>query len=479
MKTLPFAGRLLGCLLLIAGLASPAQADEPTGEIVEVKGPFFKITLAEPAALKVGAQGEIQTDDRTIPFLITSASDAYLVGRANGYEAQVGQKVRFAEPPIDFTRWVGKPLEVILSTGRQLDGVVLKEVATDEAGLPKALQVEMPDSGQSARLSLSTIAKISHAGETILEAANDPAADAAERNGDDKRPARRMSAKEEKQARWLELAKSNKISPWPAFTDEDREADIENEKKIAAELKKQIPNLALHETKYFLLFSTASENDLELISRYLDAMHVFVSKLYRVVPMKVFKGKLPVYIFSQKEEFLLHEQTVANNDATGFGGMCHWDKNRAYYTCYILKNPADFAHLLVNQTSFAELWAYKSHHNVPVWFRQGLADYIAMEVVPASQRTQKSRQEGIEAMQKSGSLNGLLDRSDRQDGDYGNSSLLVEYLIRQDNIKFVELLDLMKAGMKFDEAIQKSYGQTKEELITAFGRSIGFPDLRP
>jgi hypothetical protein len=43
----------------------------------------------------------------------------------------------------------------------------------------------------------------------------------------------------------------------------------------------------------------------------------------------------------------------------------------------------------------------------------------------------------------------------------------------------VRLIESLKEGMKWEEALRDAYGSTSDELLAHYGRRIGVPDLRP
>ncbi|GAA4442169.1 hypothetical protein [Bremerella cremea] len=502
----------IGGLLLAAAVSLAADL---RGQISEVKGPYFKISTTDATGLKVGSKGVVEAtvDGQTkeVPFVVTVVADGYVVGQSQDHAATVGEAVRFLPEPVDFDRLLDEIIDVQLTTGRQMDGITLKEVAKDNQGNPVALIAQVSGTGLTTRLSMSTVESITYLGRPYYKASNSADDDNAADDNDageamsadndrssgsssgpprtrkqilEERAAKKaeeLAAKnKEKNEKWLALAERNRVRPWPEFTKEECEATTKKEKEIAEELKAEVPNLSLYETKYFLVFSNANPPDIASVATHLDTMHQLVSKMYQVDPDKVYKGKLPVYIFANQQQFVYYEQKyMNNNDTEGVAGLCHSMGDRSVVTTYITTNPNNFAHTLVHESSHAETRFYRSGANVPRWFNEGLADYVSLQIVPQASATNSRRKEGIQVLQQTGTLGGLMRKSDIRRDEYGVSSLIIEFLVRTDGEKFVELMDLMKAGMGFEEAIVQSYGASSTELAAAFGQSIGIPQLSP
>lgn len=492
-------------LVLLAPMILFAQ--ETTGEIAEVKGAFFKIHSAQLASLKVGRKGAVQVtvdgESQSFPFAVIAVADDYVVGQANGFEPNVGDKIVFAAPSVDFDRLVDQYITVELSTGRTMEDVTLKEVAKDDDGTPVALLAQVSGAGQTARLSLSTISKVTCLGKVVYESSggtsdddNTPMATMPRPESDSSGPsktrrqilderkakadAEKAKAEKEKYDKWLALAQRNRVRVWPEYTQEQCDEATKREKEIAEKLKEEVPNLSLYETKYFVVFSNANPRDIASVATNLDTMHLLVSKMYQVDPDKVYKGKLPVYIFATKDQFMYYERTyMKNNDPEGAAGICHSSGERTVVTTFIGTNPNEFAHVLVHESSHAEIWAYRSQVGIPSWFNEGLADYVGIKIVPQAPGATGRRKQAMDLLRQTGTLGGLFSKRQIAPVDYGISSLLIEFLVRTDDQKFVDLMDLMKAGMSFDEAIVQSYGASPQDLSAAFGRQIGLPQLMP
>jgi hypothetical protein len=78
-------------------------------------------------------------------------------------------------------------------------------------------------------------------------------------------------------------------------------------------------------------------------------------------------------------------------------------------------------------------------------------------------------------------LGGIID-SDRRNiraDQYGLSSLLVSFLIRNGEERFAKLIDNLKAGLDFREGLIDSYDTTPEQMVQAFGNTLGIANLQP
>jgi hypothetical protein len=61
---------------------------------------------------------------------------------------------------------------------------------------------------------------------------------------------------------------------------------------------------------------------------------------------------------------------------------------------------------------------------------------------------------------------------------YGIASSLVTFLAR-DPGAFAEFVQSIKEGMPVEESLRQAYGVSLQELVAAYGRTVGLPWLQP
>ena len=52
-------------------------------------------------------------------------------------------------------------------------------------------------------------------------------------------------------------------------------------------------------------------------------------------------------------------------------------------------------------------------------------------------------------------------------------------MLRIDSTKYRHFLTHIKEGLSSEEALQKAYGMTREELVRKYGSLAGVPNLQP
>jgi hypothetical protein len=137
--------------------------------------------------------------------------------------------------------------------------------------------------------------------------------------------------------------------------------------------------------------------------------------------------------------------------------------------------------MLVHETSHGFMHRYKTPTVVPSWINEGLADHLGATIVPASTAVARRQQQALERLTRNRTLGGIVGSSKQniRANEYGLSSLLVTFLIRNGEDRFAKLIDNLKAGIDFNESLVASYNTTPEQMIQAFGISIGIGNLQP
>ena len=62
---------------------------------------------------------------------------------------------------------------------------------------------------------------------------------------------------------------------------------------------------------------------------------------------------------------------------------------------------------------------------------------------------------------------------------YGSACSLVAFMIQQKPAGIGEMLELIKEGTEWENALQKVYQCSANQLLFAFGRTLGIPNLQP
>jgi hypothetical protein len=398
-------------------------------------------------------------------------------------------RVAAADPPAEkgntelaetLQKSLGATLNVELKSGVSFVRAKLLRLAFDrKKGVIRTLSIQDYDTGKSTTVGFATVKKIVLDRETIYAAPDGkPPRTAGERRAGEQA----QRASEERQA-WVERAQKHGVKPWPELTKEQHEAAVDEHRKLMDEVSRAMPGMALYETHEFLFFSNIPADQIAPYTAALDAMHDMMCQMYGIKRGEpVWKGKCLVVAFLEKPEFLRFEQTfMKGSEPSSAYGLCHsFGDGRVIISCYRGDKPAEFAHMLVHETSHGFIHRYRTPVSPPSWVNEGMADWIGRALVPQSRAVGLRERQALQIMRQSRSMGGdfLTRKGNIEPWQYGIASSLTDFLIRSDKDAYTRFIQGLKEGLKWPESLEAAYDTRPDELIAAYGQAIGVPDLR-
>ena len=266
---------------------------------------------------------------------------------------------------------------------------------------------------------------------------------------------------------------------WPEQTPEERTA-VEQELKTRVDgWNRQLRfRLNAYETKYFLFFTDIAQTEAHRWARQLDQMYARLAQLFAVENGKnIWRGKAVIIAFQNRHDFENLEKQVYKIDRPA-GGRCHYERNgNVVITFYRFPSDADFARVLVHETTHGFFFRYRTGALIPSWVNEGLAEVMEYELVPAAGLKQASDAEARAHLRLGDALQGFFE--DRINfSQYPVARTLTEFMIRQDKKRYVDFINAIKEGLPWQQALEQRYGVPLPRLVQAYGQSMGVPELK-
>jgi hypothetical protein len=436
-----------------------------------------------------------------------------------------GELCSFADDPLAQTTspatesLVGVSVNVTLQSGKTLKGVVIAEVRPGNIpGTVVKLRVTDAETGAMTILGAAAVAKVTGVdGKELLvfdtpsktlvqpnsaqlaaihQAAEKSAAETpAPRRAKDRATKLKKGGKaevdddvhrKEREAKRIEYFKKTGVWLWPELTEEQQKERVVEQKKYLDKVAKKFStlNMKLYETRHFLFLSDLSPQWVPMYTSCLDAMHNQLCTAYAIKDKdSVWQGKLPVIAFADSLSFEECEKTFFGRSVSGksYQGLAHKSSNGdVVVTCHCGVDPYYFAIVLVHETTHGFNHRYKSAVQLPNWLDEGIAEWSAMSVVQKNTSILHKVQVGLTQAKEQGNLGGdffTVDHIDRW--QYGIATSMVGFLLKSDGKAFRKMLEAIKHGTKWEDALKDAYGVTPAELTTAFGKTVGIPNLHP
>ncbi|QDT29611.1 hypothetical protein Enr10x_49660 [Gimesia panareensis] len=242
-------------------------------------------------------------------------------------------------------------------------------------------------------------------------------------------------------------------------------------------------NMQLYETKYFLFYTDMPAKQVAPYLVKLDKMNEMLGQSFGFKPgHNIWRGKAVVVAFLAKQAFLEFEQEFYKRTETGNAiGLCHSHGNgKVIVSCYRGNDPNFFAAVLVHETAHGYIHRYKSTVPIPTWINEGIADWIAMMVVPSSKEVRFRQTEAAARLRQTHTFGGQFFNNDRLDGwQYGSASAIIQLMLKASPEQFKLFFNGIKEGLTWQDSLQRAYGLTVEQLSQVYGQTIGIPRLTP
>jgi hypothetical protein len=331
---------------------------------------------------------------------------------------------------------------------------------------------------------LRGVKSIRIAGVQRIMAGRETLYEADDRGGRQTTFARRLQDRYEDELREsAERMRAHGIEPWPKLSSEEHAAEVEALEAFVQQVRGTFPALVVVETHEFLVATDILPEQVTPFVTSLDAMHDFLCSLYGIPQGEpVWKGKCLVFAFSREADFLAFEERFMQMRPQGVHGLCHQRSDgRVVMACFRGKDPAAFAHMLVHETSHGFNHRWLSPARVPSWLNEGMAEWVGSQVVPGSGQVPIKEAQAFEAIRAGGRVgeNFFDDERDSRIAplQYGVASSLVRFLVSRDRRRFAQFVRLVKEGSDVEQALAETFRVSLDELLVAYGRAIGVPNL--
>ena len=430
---------------------------------------------------------------------------------------------------------VGCRVDIQLRSGKTLSGVIVEEATRGAlAGTVTKLRISDPDTGNKSLLGASAIkqivtgegkclliydttckalvspdpeklAAIRKAAESAAQkppgeisadgAAEKPAASVKQ----PKRSPKKLTKKEESEDAAAEEAarrkeaernrqeyfKKNGVWLWPELTDEQQKEELAKRKEFIRQVCERASglNLRLYETQYFLFLSDLPPQQAAIYVPYLDAMYKELCKGFGIKKgTNIWLGKAVVLAFAIKDAFQQFEMEFYKHDSGSAAGLAHLDSTGVVViSCHCNMDARQFGTVLVHETAHGFVHRYRSSQQLPTWLNEGAAEWVAATVNRGDNSVQRKQADGLQTMRQDRSLGGNFFATDMRFKvwQYGAASSMTDFLIRSNPKAYREMVEGIKSGKKWEDALKDSYKVTPPELAARFGMAIGVPGLMP
>ena len=371
---------------------------------------------------------------------------------------------------------VGRTLDLVeLGTGRRLVRPTLVGL-TERKDTVTAIRLRAEGETKTVSVSLGGIVKIVAARETVY-------AHAGTGGGASSRGRRAREAYEARLEASAARMQERGVEPWPPLSAAEHAAQVAALEAFVAEAKAAFPALESAQTHEFLVATDIPAGQIAPYLANLDAMHDILCDLYAIPRGEpVWRGL--VFAFLREEDFHAFEARFFEAAPRGVHGLCHQRSDgRVIMACHRGADAPAFGHMLVHETSHGFNHRWMSPVRLPNWLNEGIAEWVGTQVVPASGQVPLREARALALMRARRSMGeSFFDPGPDfhiQPDQYGIASSLVRFMVARDRKKFATFVQGIKEGLDVETSLRESYRGSYVELVQAYGKSIGVPDLTP
>ena len=268
---------------------------------------------------------------------------------------------------------------------------------------------------------------------------------------------------------------------WPVLSDEAQSrAIVESREWASKKLRTAGVTLRSHESDHYILHTSGGVNFADRLLRALENMHGELKDTFLIPEDTImYHGKCAVFILDSQQAFVDFEDRVYNNDAEGFGGFFHPTSTFCAVVSYVMPNPSEMESLLVHETTHAFMHRYKSRYRLPTWANEGLADFMAGHLVPASNKGQRNWSKAREFVLNGGDPADIMAQSYANgqwpdDYSYPVSHMIVRFMITHKAPEFRQWIEDIKDGRHWIDSMAERFSPSPDRTISPDVLARGF-----
>ena len=265
---------------------------------------------------------------------------------------------------------------------------------------------------------------------------------------------------------------------WGELTHDVMQASVQElRREVEQDLRRSGLDLKLYDdSPYFLVASDLSRAETGRWTRVLDRMYLRLCDTFAVERGRnVFRGRGLVYLFRDRDDYVrFHAITKNGYDARPSGGLCQSrGDGRVEISVYRHRSDELMSHVLVHEAVHGFLHRYRSFPFVVSWVNEGLAEFVAADLVGLYEPREKLAQVRVLLARRGGTW-GLLGDGPIKGWQYPVAQALCDFMIAQNRGRYRDFVNAIKGGKDWRQALQDDYGVDADRLLAGFGVAVGY-----
>ena len=249
-------------------------------------------------------------------------------------------------------------------------------------------------------------------------------------------------------------------------------------------IKKKVDrNCARVETDHFVIYTTWKKADHKALGRVCEKLYERLCKEFDIpADAMIWSSKLPVFVFWTEREFGLfveHGLTFPGRSRMlQAGGFCYTSMGATYVVLNEVKDVGRskkeaqmwFYEVLVHETTHAFNARYLSDIRLPTWFNEGIAEFMAADLVPGCRADKYWRKATRYVRERHINVSDNFERF-QGGGHYFVVQSLVRFMAHKKKSEFIAFYKLLKEGKDQETALLEAYGWDLDDLLEKWERA--------
>jgi len=250
-------------------------------------------------------------------------------------------------------------------------------------------------------------------------------------------------------------------------TDEQAAANRRRSDAMAAKARPYSGDLRAVETKCFVLYTAHPKGADTGFATLCEKAYAALAEQFGVPASRnIWAGRLAVFLFAESEQYTRFARENGQRAMETAGAYYHHDGEGFVY---IAMNRSwfgkTFEELLVHEMTHAFACRYLTNRSLPKWVDEGLAEYMAAELVPGWLASRRDEAAAKQVAEHGADASHVFTDLKMDAFDYGVAQGLVRWLIAKDRKAFVRFVGKLKEGKPSEKALRETFGLTHESLL--------------
>lgn len=269
---------------------------------------------------------------------------------------------------------------------------------------------------------------------------------------------------------------------WGHLEQMEHEIAVARLKAKGADAQTIAPSLRLYETDYFLFYTDLGPAEARKWVSLLDRMYNRLLVMFDIPKgTNIWHGKALVFVFAKDEDFRAFEAEKYEMVVPWAIGLCHsFGNGEVHITFYRQADEVQFANLLVHESVHGFLHRYRSPRHVVSWVNEGLAEWIAFELVDSvigKGNRMSVQQEAASELRQNPTLGGMFDAGHITPEQYLQTLAMTDVLIAEGRTRYVNFINAIKDGEAWEPAFEKHFGMTVETFLMRYSEYLNLPTV--